>query len=115
MSRRSVIRLLLSLLLLISQQMALSHAVTHWSGRMAPVAVQPHGGAADGTLSKTLAQDQWCDQCLAFAQIAGTVGSDTRTFAPFNPGADAIAAAVERIFWPRTVCAFRSRAPPVLA
>lgn len=114
MTRRSAIRLLLSLLLLTSQQMALSHAVTHWSGRMAPVAAQQHGGA-DRPLSKTLAQDQWCDQCLAFAQIAGAAGSDTRTFAPFNPGADAIAPAAERAYSPRTVCAFRSRAPPVLA
>lgn len=114
MTRRSVIRLLLSLLLLMSQQMALSHAVTHWSGRMVPsVAAQPASG--DGSLSKSFAQDQWCDQCLAFAQIAGSVGSDTRAFAPFNPGADAIAATAERAFRPRTVCAFRSRAPPVLA
>ena len=114
MPRRSVIRLLLSLLLLMSQQMALSHAVTHWSGRMAPVVAQQHAGG-DGSLSKTLAQDQWCDQCLAFAQIAGSVGSDTRAFAPFNPGADAIALTTERVFCPRTACVFRSRAPPALA
>jgi hypothetical protein len=112
MTRRSVIRLLLSLLLLMSQQMALSHSVTHW--RMAPALAEQRGGG-DANLSKALAQDQWCDQCLAFAQIAGSVGSDSRAFAPFNPGADAIAAKAERAFCPRTVCAFRSRAPPVLA
>jgi len=114
MTRRSVIRLLLSLLLLIAQQMALSHAVTHWSGRMAPVLAHGHGGG-DAGLSKTLAQDQWCDQCLAFAQIAGTVGSDTRSLVPFNPGADAIAGSTEHPFCPPTACVFHSRAPPVPA
>lgn len=32
MTRRSILRVLLSLLLLMSQQMAISHAMTHWAG-----------------------------------------------------------------------------------
>ena len=32
MTRRFLIRTLLSLLLLMSQQMAISHAMTHWAG-----------------------------------------------------------------------------------
>lgn len=113
MTRRSVTRVLLSLLLLLSQQMAMSHAVAHWSGRALPAAVQHQ--SADGSLSKSVAQDQWCDECLAFAQIAGAVGSSTRTFAPFNPGADPLPAIAGHSPCARTVCAFRSRAPPAAA
>jgi hypothetical protein len=113
MTRRSVIRLLLSLLLLMSQQMALSHAVTHWSGRMAPAAAQQR--AADGSLSGSVAQDQWCDQCLAFAQIAGTVGSAARGFAPPDAASNAVAASAGHARCARTVCVFLSRAPPAIA
>lgn len=110
MSRRSVTNVLLSLLLLLSQQMAMSHMVAHWSGRALPAVAAHQPG--EGALSKSIAQDQWCDQCLAFAQIAGAVGSDHRTFAPFNPGADALPAAAGHAAAARTVVAFRSRAPP---
>lgn len=113
MTRRSVTRVLLSLLLLLSQQMAMSHMVSHLSGRAVPAAVQHRG--ADGGLSKSIAQDQWCDQCLSFAQIAGAVGSPTRTFAPLDSGADPLPTLAGHSPCARTVCAFHSRAPPAAA
>ena len=113
MTRRSVTRVLLSLLLLLSQQMAMSHMVAHWSGRAAPAVVQQQ--SSDSGLSRSIAQDQWCDQCLAFAQIAGTVGSSTRTFAPIDSGTDPLPTLAGHSPCARTVCAFRSRAPPTAA
>jgi hypothetical protein len=113
MIRRSVTRVLLSLLLLLSQQMALTHVLTHWSGRSVPaVAERPVG---DASLSRSIAQDQWCDQCLSFAQIAGAVGSPSLDFVPFKPVSDALPPAAGQPACARTVCPFDSRAPPFLA
>ena len=76
MSRRFAVRILLSLVLLLSQQMALSHALTHFAG-----GAHSQQTAEDSRLSSAVAQDQSCDQCLSFAQLAGTVGSDQVRFA----------------------------------
>jgi hypothetical protein len=116
MTRRSFIRVLLSLLLLMSQQMAISHAMTHWAGKRSGAAqLHQAGQQADSGVSAAFAQDQTCEQCLAFAQIAGAVGSPARSF-----GADASASYVAgssatQPGCARTACAFQSRAPPSFA
>jgi hypothetical protein len=108
MTRRSILRVLLSLLLLVSQQMAITHVITHWSGQRT-VAAAPR----DDGLSKVAAKDPVCGQCLAFAQIAGAADRGARGFAPSEPRGDARPSPRERTSVARTVCAFRSRAPPV--
>jgi hypothetical protein len=116
MTRRSFIRVLLSLLLLMSQQMAICHAMTHWAGKRSGAAqLHQAGQQNDRGLSAAFAQDQTCEQCLAFAQIAGAVGSPARSF-----GADASASCVAgpsaaQPGCARTTCAFHSRAPPSFA
>jgi hypothetical protein len=112
MTRRSVIRVLLSLLLLVSQQMAMSHVIAHWNGQRIASAQQQEASRDDG-VSKAFAKDQLCDQCLAFAQIASAVGSNTRSFAPPAPATGAVACAAWRSAPARSVCPFQSRAPPV--
>ena len=116
MTRQAFIRVLLSLLLLISQHMATAHALSHWTGTL-------DGGAAHGMakaavadsgddLSSLFAQDQTCNQCLAFAQLAGPIGSSLRAFVAPEllsqaiVGADTVAAGC------RILLAFQSRAPP---
>jgi hypothetical protein len=111
MTRRSVIRVLLSLLLLISQQMAFSHVIGHWSGPRSAGLGQLHTG--HDSASKALAKHQVCDQCLAFAQIASAVGHTPRSFAPPGLVPGAIACGEDRTVHARAPCAFRSRAPPV--
>jgi hypothetical protein len=110
MTRRNMIRVLLSLLLLVSQQMAFSHVITHWSGQRGDSA--GHVVRGDGSVSDAFAKDQVCSQCLAFAQIAGAVGNTPRSFAPLAVASDAIACTPERSIDARFVPAFRSRAPP---
>ena len=106
-SRRKLLRLALSLVLLFAQQMALVHAMSHYAGRSG----QPTQGQSQ--VSKGLAADQACEQCLAFAQIGSALG--TPNFAFYTPDAataqDAPAVA-DGVFRP-CPCAFRSRAPPV--
>jgi hypothetical protein len=112
MSRRIAIRFMLSLLLLLSQQMALTHAMSHWAGSSH---VQQLAGEEDSRLSAAVAQDQSCDQCLALAQIAGAVGSSEFHFvagAGARLGVGTVPA--EGPFSPAHP-PFHSRAPPALS
>jgi hypothetical protein len=118
MTRRHLLRVLLSLLLLLSQQMAFSHAMSHWTGQLGGSAQAHLAGESgnednDGALSSAFAQDQTCEQCLAFAQIAGAVGSTARSFAPPDAASSSIISSAGAVPCRRTVCAFRSRAPPI--
>jgi hypothetical protein len=109
MTRQSFIRIVLSLLLLMSQQMATSHVMSHWS-----VAQQAGAGAhQDGSaLSRAVAQDQSCDQCLAFAQLAGPLPSHAHGFAYTDPGAALLASITPQEARARSLRAFQPRAPP---
>lgn len=109
MMRRCIVHVLLSLLLLVSQQMAFAHAMSHWTGRLvyAPVAA-----GEDRELAKAVAQDQSCNQCLALAQLATPVSSTLRQFVAPDLRTEVVAARALREALPRTVCAFHSRAPP---
>jgi hypothetical protein len=110
MIRRSITHVLLALLLLVSQQMVLSHSMAHWSSGSRTVANARHGG--DNRLSKAVAQDQSCDQCLAFAQIATAIGGSARSFAPPVPTAGKIVPVAGHADRLRFFAVFQSRAPP---
>lgn len=117
MTRRNFIRVMLSLLLLMSQQMAISHAMTHWAGQRDGAAQlhKPAGQQAERGVSSAFAQDQTCEQCLAFAQIASAVGSPARSFGADAVAACAVGASATRQGGARTTCVFQSRAPPSFA
>jgi hypothetical protein len=108
MNRRAITRVLLSLLLLITQQFAFAHALSHLAGP-AEVASQRH---AAGETAKALAQDQTCSQCLAFAQLATPLARAPCAFVAATAATDARAHAVDRCIAARTALAFRARAPP---
>ncbi|MEN3276949.1 MAG: hypothetical protein V7631_2739 [Massilia sp.] len=119
MMRRCAVHVLLSLLLLVSQQMAFAHALTHWTGQWSG-----HGSAqwsgqppllaadADRDLSTSVAQDRSCSQCLAFAQLGSLAGSTARAFAPLDPAGEPAAVPASGHARPRSACVFDSRAPP---
>jgi hypothetical protein len=113
MTRRALNRILLSLLLLISQQMAVAHLMAHWSARAVMTAQAGQEAGKDGTQSRSLAQDRGCDQCMAFAQIASAVGQESRSFVPPCERARAAGPITESAGGARTLRAFHSRAPPV--
>jgi hypothetical protein len=112
MNRRSAIRVLLSLLLLLSQQMALSHNAWHWKSALAQSMHVHEDG--DDRLAKAFAADQTCDQCLAFAQIASALGSTPNTFAVPRVISSTVVRSASQAPCLRTVCPFQSRAPPVV-
>jgi hypothetical protein len=116
MTRRSIIRVLLSLLLLLSQQMATSHAMTHWAGvNGAAASLQVDGRHHDSGVSSAFAQDQTCEHCLAFAQIAGAIGSPARSFGADAAASWGVGASGTQPGCARTICVFQSRAPPSFA
>ena len=112
LTRRSILHVLLSLLLLLSQQMAMAHAMSHWTSSLAP-AVERQSSHSE--LSSAFAHDRSCAQCLAFAQIGAAVGSCPRQFVAPEANSQGFAGAKPRALAARTARLFDSRAPPVFA
>ncbi len=111
--KRNIVYALLSLLLVLSQQLGIVHAVSHLSdGRHAGAQVQQLQERGDSSVSKNLALDQSCEQCLAFAQIASAVSTPFYSFPAASHAAPVATLAVTPLACQRTVCVFQSRAPP---
>lgn len=98
--RQTLLPALLALLLLMTQQMGLAHAVSHLSN--------PQGSSQ----KKQLPIEQVCDQCLAFAQIGSALTGHASLPAADVPHTLVIDANLTQIIVFRTVCVFHSRAPP---
>jgi hypothetical protein len=114
MTRQAFIRVLLSLLLLVSQQMASSHVMSHLATSIErPVATQ--SVADDGVLASAMAHEQSCSQCLAFAQLSGPLGVTPVTFAVPDHATAGLVPGDLHAGASRTILAFQSRAPPVLS
>ena len=111
MKRSLFLRVLLSLVLLVSQQMAASHALSHISG-MAEQTVQAQAGGKN-TPSKELAHEAGCSQCFAYAQMASALASPAYLLPVVEAAAFHQIVPVRSADCVRTVCAFRSRAPPL--
>lgn len=113
MNRQAFFRVLLSLLLLLSQQMAMSHALSHWTasidGARGAQQLELDEGGNPGS---ALARDQSCKQCLAFAQLATPVASAACTFVASDADPTWAAASSASALCARTDCAFQPRGPP---
>ena len=110
MLRRSLIHVLLSLLLLVSQQMALAHGFAHRTDERQTA--QRLLGEAGGKMAKTAAADHACAQCLAAAQVAFALNGPLHTFAAGDFSfAPALSPAVYAASL-RPVRLFQPRAPP---
>jgi hypothetical protein len=80
---RSLIHGLLSLLLLFSQQLSLSHGYTHWSEVRQTLAVKASAGdSEDKTRLPKPALHDLCGQCAASAQVAFALPTPIRRFLP---------------------------------
>ncbi|WP_296945162.1 hypothetical protein [uncultured Massilia sp.] len=110
---RSLIHVLLSLLLLVSQQFSVAHGYTHWNEVGERIAQAQRAAASDdgGKPAKPALHDL-CGQCQASAQIAFALPATTRQFVPI-----ALAYAVPSL--PATPgiclladCPFQPRGPP---
>jgi hypothetical protein len=116
---RSLVHVLLSLLLLVSQQLSLGHGYTHWADLDDDVAVhalqaaqpQDDGGDGSGKASKPGLHDL-CGQCAASAQIAFALPTTVRRFVPAELAYAAPAVPETPGVCLQATCPFQSRAPP---
>ncbi|MFK3736584.1 DUF2946 family protein [Massilia sp. TN1-12] len=112
---RSLTHVLLSLLLLITQQLSLAHGYTHWSEvseRIGLAQAQAQAGVPDGGKPSKPGLHDLCGQCQASAQIAYALPNTLRQFVPAE-----LAYAVPSL--PDTpgicllaACPFQQRGPP---
>jgi hypothetical protein len=111
---RSLVHVLLSLLLLVSQQLSLGHGYTHWA-ETNDTLVQQVASATDdggtGKLPKPVLHDL-CGQCAASAQIAFALPATLRQFVPAELAYAAPALPATPGICLLTACPFQSRGPP---
>jgi len=113
-ANRHFLHVLLALLLVLSQQLGMAHAVSHWSDFR-------HGGeqqqAADvdgNGLSAGLALDHNCSQCAAFASLATAIHTPSFTFPAVDYSAPQAGVVLPQLDGTRTARAYDSRAPPLV-
>jgi hypothetical protein len=100
-TRHILVRVLLALALLVSQQMAMAHVVSHLSG------------SHTDSSGKQIAADQFCGDCLAAAQLGSSAVNSVAPKAFDGGPAQAHALHVAHEFLAGTACVFQSRAPPL--
>lgn len=106
---RSLVHVLLSLLLLVSQQLSLGHAYSHWTDARESLARQ--SAENTGKPAKPVLHEQ-CGQCAASAQVAFALPPTVRQFIPAE-----LAYAVPRLAATPGICLlaacpFQPRGPP---
>ena len=110
---RSLVHVLLSLLLLVSQQLSLGHAYLHWSAdrQNAQESQARRTNEQDSKQSRPVLHEQ-CGQCVASAQLAFALPPTVRQFVP----AELAYAAPRLAPSPGTcllaACPFQQRGPP---
>lgn len=115
--RLVILRLLLSCMLLGTQQMGWTHAFSHWGRGAGGIGVGVTPATTESAARKASAPPQaekLCEQCLAFAQIDAAL-ADSRSGAtaeaiPATEGPHALRDGVQ----PLHTRVFQSRAPPPL-
>jgi hypothetical protein len=105
MLRQRLVPILLAFLLLLSQQLAIAHAVSHLSSDLAP----------STSHDKHLPGAMQCDRCLSFASIGSALPTPPLCFFFDLPPSRVAVGTPAGQFLSRTICAFNSRAPPVLS
>ncbi len=113
MIRRRLIHVMLALMLLVSQHLAITHGMAHWANAREVASRSEQG--AESRVAKSLAQDQTCDKCLAFAQIASAVGSASGNALALDVSSVAVAPRADQAKLARCDVAYQSRAPPAVA
>ena len=111
---RSLVHVLLSLLLLVSQQLSLAHGYTHWTEAEDTLVQQVAADTDDdgtGKLPKPGLHDL-CGQCAASAQIAFALPTSMRRFVPAELAYAVPAVPATPGICLLTACPFQSRAPP---
>jgi len=112
-ANRHFLHVLLAVLLVLSQQLGMAHAVSHWSD-FRHGSEQQQATDVDGNgLSAGLALDHNCSQCAAFASLATAIHTPSFTFPSVDYSAPQAGVALPQLHSGRTARAYDSRAPPL--
>jgi hypothetical protein len=106
---RSLVHVLLSLLLLVSQQLSLGHAYSHWADVRETLVQQSED---DSRPSKPVLHEQ-CGQCAASAQVAFALPSAIRQFIPAELAYAVPSLAPTPGICLLASCPFQPRGPPL--
>lgn len=112
-ANRHILHALLALLLVLSQQLGMAHAVSHWSDYRGGTEQVEGSDGADGGLSAGLALDHNCSQCAAFAELASAIHTPSFSFRSLDYSAPQAGAALPQPDGVRAARAYDSRAPPL--
>ncbi len=113
-ANRQFLHVLLALLLVLSQQLGMAHAVSHWSDFRQGSELQKAADADGNGLSAGLALDHNCSQCAAFASLATAIHTPNFTFLAVDYSAPQAGVALQQLHTARTARAYDSRAPPLV-
>lgn len=112
-ANRHFLHVLLALLLVLSQQLGMAHAVSHWSDFRHSSEPQQLTDVDGNGLSAGLALDHNCSQCAAFASLATAIHSPSFTFPSVDYSAPQAGVALQHLHSARAARAYDSRAPPL--
>jgi hypothetical protein len=112
-ANRHFLHVLLAVLLVLSQQLGMAHAVSHWSDFRNGGAQQQATDSGDGAVSAGLALDHNCSQCAAFASLASAIHTPSFTFPAVGYSAPQAGVALPQLHGARLARAYDSRAPPL--
>jgi hypothetical protein len=111
MQRRSIVHVFLTLLLLFTQQLAVTHVYTHWSDIDQQVSQLSDEEHAEHR--KRIAAHKMCSECVSVAQMAAAISSSPPMLALATVGAGPVFVPATLSACERTTCFFQSRAPPL--
>lgn len=115
---RSVVHVLLSLLLLVSQQMSVLHGFSHWNEFRQALSrhalLQEAEPSPDGKPSKPVLHEI-CAQCATGAQLAFALPAMAYLFTPLELAFSLLAAPCAQGIRLLTTCVFQPRGPPQAA
>lgn len=111
-ANRHLFHAFLALLLVLSQQLGMMHAVSHWSDFRSG-SEQQAADANEPGLSAGLALDHNCSQCAAFASLATAIGTPHYSFLALDASAPQAGAPLAAPHGARAGRAYDSRAPPL--
>lgn len=117
MLKRNLFHLVLMLLLMFTQQVAQTHGYTHWNAHgdatLLADAQGDDNNDDDGDLKQQHGYEA-CNQCLLIAQLVAAPPFASSAIAQVRPTSFHDLPVPAAVPCQRTVCAFHSRAPPLV-
>lgn len=113
--RRPIVHVFLALLLLLTQQLGVTHVYSHWSGAEQLSARQSAQLSEEEQSEhrKRIAVHKVCAECMSVAQLGAAITSAPLTLALTTLSTGPVTLQVTLPACERTVCVFQSRAPPL--